>query len=787
VTRRWPPLARAALLVGAADVLGLRLPALLGGVLAPAVAVLLSFLALRHPHSRNGSATYVWLALAAAGLALGQATALADATDCRARAGDGAAVRLDGFVLEEPTDGAFHVRGTIQERGAPRCRGEIGVVARRALGGRSRGRIGASHGGVPRLSAGTRIRGSGHWLARPPEPPWPRPPERAGTLLLDSVRVLAAPGLEHPLLALRGTLQRRIRRLLPRQWALAEALILSRREGVDAALRDRFAAAGLAHILAISGLHVGVLAAMLLGLGRVLRLSPRAAALAAGSATMGYVAFLGAPFAATRAAVQVVFVLAARMWQRPSSPLALTAAAALALMARDPHAVLDPGFQLSFAGALAIIAWRRPLLERLPARLPAVLRDGLATNVVAAAGTGPVAAVHFGQVAPVGIAASLVAVPLVGFLVPLLGLVLMASFASTGLAHYLAGGADLTLAAVDALAGLAADVPHGHAGVGRDAAVGWAAATLLCAAILRSRSRRLRLGLLRPGVRTVVALGAATSLFLTWPLLPAALSGPGLRIYAIDVGQGDALAVRTPHGRWILIDTGPRDEHYDAGRARVVPFLRRHSAAGVDLLVLTHPDADHIGGAESILATMGATAVLDPGLAAGKDAYIGALREASHEHVHWYAARSGEDVTVDGVQLQIMAPEAAAVDVAQATNDVSVVLRVVYGGFAAFFDADAPAAVEADVVSRWGGRVAAEVLKVGHHGSRTSSSEALLNAVRPSVALISVGRRNRYGHPDPDVIERLRSHGIAVYRTDRQGTIMVRAWRDGRMEVSTAR
>jgi competence protein ComEC len=600
------------------------------------------------------------------------------------------------------------------------------------------------------------------------------------------MRVLAAPTPgRHPLLALRASIQQRFQLIFPRRSALAEAMILARKEGIDPEQRDRFARAGLAHLLAISGLHVGLIAGVLLLLGGILRLSPRATALGTIAATIAYVLFLGAPHAATRAALQVTLALLGRIWQRPADPFSLIAAAALLLLILDPLALLDAGFQLSFAGTAGIIALRRRLLDAIPGRLGRPIRESVAVSIAATLATAPITVVHFGQIAPIGVLANLLAIPVTGVAVPAIVVALGASFLATSLARFLGGAADLLLTLLDAIAAGAAAVPGGQLLIPRDAIFGWALAALLASLLagrLAGRGREVR-----PLVRRAIAAAAVLALLTAWPLAARRLHDGRLEVHAIDVGQGDALAIRTPAGRWILVDAGPGGQGYDAGRARVVPFLLRQGARRVDALILTHADSDHIGGAGAILDAFEVGLVIDPGVAVGKSLYRELLHRAQRGRLRWIAARAEQEIRIDDVVIQVLQPDGPELDESRSTNELSVAFRLEYGQFGALFLGDAPAAVEEELVARHGAALRADLLKVAHHGSTTSTAEALLEVAAPRFAVISVGRRNRYGHPAPEVLERLERREIAVLRTDLAGTITLRAGRDGRVDVVTQR
>jgi competence protein ComEC len=510
------------------------------------------------------------------------------------------------------------------------------------------------------------------------------------------------------------------------------------------------------------------------------------------------VLFLGAPHAAARAALQLLALTMVRSLQRPAEPLTLLAACGLVIAMADPLAPLDAGFQLSFAGIYGLIAWRRGLMARLPEAWPRWIRDSLAAGTAATLATSPIAALQFGTIAPIAIPANLLAVPLCGMAVPALAMALAVDAMSTTAAAFLAGGAAALLGGLRLTAAWAAAVPGGHAAVSRHEVLALLAAAAGAVLAVRSlRTRDARTPSRRDGptgarrqrvrLRRIAAAGTVAAVLCAWPPLVRRAGDGSVAIHAIDVGQGDALAIRTPAGRWILVDTGPRTDRFDAGRARVVPFLLEHGARTIDVLILTHPDADHIGGAEAVFEALDVRTVVDPAIAAGKPMYLATLTAGASERARWLAAREGRVLRIDDVDLEFLAPTDASLDAPGDANDYSVVFRLGFGRFGALFLGDAPVSVEEEIIGVRGRSVAADVLKVGHHGSATSTGDSLLAAVAPRAALLSVGLRNRYGHPNAGVMARLSRHGVRVLRTDRQGSLTVRARADGEFQLQTSR
>jgi competence protein ComEC len=714
--------------------------------------------------------------------------------DCRSRLPHNAVVHFVGQPASLPgADGGFALQlidADAPRSGIGRCSGIVRARLPKDFDGR-------------RIDARA-LSGSAVWMTFPPSTRIPLTPDRRGVLLIRSAEYSAGDVPTSLALAMRVHAQQRFRATL-RQSGLAEALVLAQREGVDKTVNDAFTSTGMSHLLSISGTHVGLVAALLLGFAGFMRLSGQAGRIAATTGVIAYVGFLGAPAAAARSAIQVLLLLAGRMLQRPSDPYSVLAAAALWLLVQQPLNLLDAGFQLSFAGVIGLIAYRRRIAERLPRKMPAWLRDGIAASLAASGVTMPIAAIQFGTIAPIGIPASIIAVPLVGLALPAVARVRLVGGVSPGAAPILANGADQHLDGVAWVAKVAQAVPGGHAPLSPD--------TLLLSLLLAggvvfglSWRREVRTGRAHTHARThdahdarfgtsrsamlargAVAVSACAACIAWLPSLISLHDSRTLMIHAIDVGQGDAIALRTPHGHWILIDAGPRDRKFDAGKSRVLPFLLKHGAQHLDAIVLTHPHADHIGGAASLLSTIGATAVIDPTTPVGETMYLQTMRIARAHSAHWMKSRDGHHLDVDGVRIDFLYPASDSLDGSGDANDLSVVLRVGYGSFAAIFMGDAPTTTEDRLVAEYGTRLAASVLKVGHHGSYTATGDAFLDAVKPALAIVSVGRDNRYGHPNPGVVARLLRHKVRVLRTDEHGAIVVAGRADGQFTVGTQR
>jgi competence protein ComEC len=591
--------------------------------------------------------------------------------------------------------------------------------------------------------------------------------ERRGDRLLVRDARLERAARPRSLAPARARVGARIDRVFGADAPLVRALVIADMARVPVEQRDRFARAGLVHMLSVSGLHVGIVALALELLAMALRLPQTPARLATMLVLVAYVLLIGAPPPAVRAAVMLGLLLLTRLLQRPTSVWAVLAVGATVPLL-DPVVVLDLGWQLSVAGTVALVAGAalaRRILPRGWRGVPRALATAAVVSVTATLATAPLVAWTFGRLSLVGPLSNLVADPVMGLLQPVLFLALLAPV--PGLERLAADAAHLLLAAFDAIAGAAAALPFAAPRVLPTVAGAIAAAVAAVAFVVACLSRA-------PARAVVVATGALAVMTLE-PLVrrPAAHT----ELHMLDVGQGDALAVRTRAGRWIVIDAGRSWPGGDAGRSTLVPFLA-HRGGDVALFVLSHPHADHVGGAASLIESLHPDRLLDPGFVGTSPPYRAALTAAHRAGTAWQRVRPGDSLVVDEVVLTALAPDSAWASRLDDANLASTVVMARIGAVRVLLTGDAEGPEEEWLLAHAGDALRADVLKVAHHGSRTSTTAAFLEAVRPRVALVSVGAGNRYGHPAAAVMRALAESGADVLRTDQLGTVVLRT--DGR-------
>lgn len=568
--------------------------------------------------------------------------------------------------------------------------------------------------------------------------------------------------------------------LRPELAGLGAALLLGDRRWLPEAVEEGMRAAGLGHLLAVSGMHVGILGGLVWWLVGGRRQGAGWPARVVVSLWLGLVGLLtgGAPSARRAVIMALVGLWAPTGRQDPAQTLA---AAGLVLLLRDPLAAQDLGFQLSF-GATAGVLLVGPRLSQEGRRVAGRLGLSLGYGLAAALGVAPLTAWHLGEVALWGVPATLVATPFLTL--ALAGLVGTALLGGTAPAA-LVGGTELALRGLLAVAAATRRLPGARWLVSRPEPWMMVVAAGLLLGAARRGPRLLPPGLARRrGI--LVAASVAVLAGWTWVWTPGLLT-----LTVIDVGQGDALLVETPRGRRMLIDGGGWPAYGpnpppDVGERVILPFLRARGIDHLHLVASTHPDADHTLGLRAVLEAMPVGLLVHNGWigSGGEVGLLGPWRVAG-DWLVWQGpgrARSLRHLALHAGDRILLEPEVALTILhpprdgfpPRDGNDASLVMLLEGWGIRILLLGDVERRAEEALLGRWGREgLASDVVKLAHHGAASGAWLPFLEAVSPQVALNSAGRANRYGHPHPETLAVLDRLGVPLYRTDRDGALQV--------------
>ncbi len=579
-----------------------------------------------------------------------------------------------------------------------------------------------------------------------------------------------------------------IARILPEpQAALLTGILLGVETGIPEDLMDDFSATGTTHIIAISGFNITIISGIFAGLARKGFGQKRSVWVAIAGVAL-YTLFVGASAAVVRASLMgILYLLSLHLGRATFAPASI-AAAAFGMTLQNPHVLWDVGFQLSFAATVGLVLYTQPLergLERILTRFTAPQRakqivgwvnEALIVTLAAQITTTPIILGYFGRLSLITLVTNLLILPVQSWLMiwggvaTLLGLILLPLGQVVGWVAWAFLTYTIEIVRLTARPNFAS-VPFPV-----DAGMVWGYYLLLGALtwwfIQPQKRRAAWLASLRTTLSTrleakVLVVAAAVLLMLAlfaWRTLPDGR----LHVIFMDVGQGDAIFIETPAGRQVLVDGGPIEATLLSQLGRQMPFWDRT----LDLVVLTHPDSDHINGLVPVLERYRVDGVVFREVPLEAEVYAHWLQLLEAEQTAVYRGEAGLEIALDdGLVMTVLHPGGSLIGGTDPdVNNNSVVTRLAYGEVSVLLTGDIEAEVEqqlaADDVP-----LESTVLKAAHHGSCSSTTSEFLEAVDPEVVVISVGAENRFGHPCAEVLERLAD--LPIYRTDQQGVIEV--------------
>jgi competence protein ComEC len=623
-----------------------------------------------------------------------------------------------------------------------------------------------------------------------------------------------------------------IMRLSQDDAGMLNAMLFGDRAGLNKAQRVGFERTGSFHLFVVSGMHVGLLAGLVFWMARRLRLSEWLATSVTIVLTFGFALLTGFGAPVQRALFMTAVFLLARLLSRDRNVLNALGAAALGVLIWSPAALFEASFQMTFLAIVAIGGIAVPLAERsflpyahaaehlwdkwiditLPPRvgqfrlmlrlwseaiagvagdwtrsLPSLLARwsfwALELALIGAVAEMVMVlpmAVYFHRATMFAVPTNMLSVPLVAVLAPIAVVTFSASLLNPWVAMLPGAVTALLLHGVTGVIGRVSAVRAADLRV--PAPVWWIALLAIviwafcCWAVRRSRG----------WAWAAVAVLPLVPLMVLWPE-PAIVSPGVMEVTAIDVGQGDSIFIVGPDGSTMLLDAGgpvggvteaaEATSRFDVGEEVVSPYLWSRRFRRLDVLALSHAHSDHMGGMPAVMRNFRPRELwvsIDP----NSDAYRALLLEAKDFGVQVRHFSAGDQLAWGGTQVAILAPETGYANPREPVNNDSLVMRIQYGNSSVLLEGDAEAPSEREMLTH--GRVGAvTLLKVGHHGSRTSTTQAFLDAAAPKDAVVSVGRGNTFGHPRYEVIERIAEARVKLYRTDQFGLTTFLLGRDG--------
>lgn len=580
------------------------------------------------------------------------------------------------------------------------------------------------------------------------------------------------PGSSGGWVSIRQNVLNRIDRLFDEQEAsLAKALFIGHKKELTNETRQAFSRAGLSHIMAVSGMHVGFIVApfwLLIPWLWRWKWGKWAGLVMLTLLLFSYAGITGFSASVNRASIMAWLLTYGKLFQKLRHSVNLLAVAALILLLIRPSNLFGVGFQLSFSAVL-IILLVMPEAQRLISPKYRYNRiGGLMTiviiSVIVQIGLFPILAAYFGEFSLMGPVANALVVPMLGLVVPVGLLVSVAGdwfgsaaiHASTiigwalkwiGEVALTAGGTSWSYITVDGISPWLFPV--------------WIAIVLAVAAI--------RIPQIRWKLFIFFLFGC--NIFIADLLLRKAYDNR-LELTALDVGQGDAIYIKTPAGKHILVDAGRWSPGGNSGERTIIPYLKHRQVKSLDAVILSHPHADHIGGMPDLMREFPIKAIYQSSYPYDSRLYENYMSLADSLAIPVHNVSAGDMITIDpAVRLFILGPEAQA-SVPGNINNASVAFRLDYLDASFLFTGDAEKKQERLLVNRYGDFLDTEFLKTGHHGSKTSSSVPFISQVTPDITITSVAFRNRFGHPHRSSVSTLTASGAKNYFTSLSGALI---------------
>jgi len=546
-------------------------------------------------------------------------------------------------------------------------------------------------------------------------------------------------------------------------------MLLGEKGFIPPHLKEVFTEAGIMHILAVSGLHVGIIAMALLALLSMLKLPKKLKLFTLVLILIMYASITGFRPSVLRATIMFILLIGGKLINRSRNLNISLFFAALLILLSNPLILYDAGFLLSFIVTFSIINLS-PILQGLFSKIVVWIKSPLAVSTAAWIGIFPLSAYFFSKVSIISIVSNIFIIPLTGIAVILGFITFFIGLASISFAGIIANINYLVLNLITLIAKSFSLIPFAFV---------YVAQPLIMVIILYYLSVFFMVEIFYKKTLSQKIKKKASLILLSVTLLIIIVQvfypADKLKVNFINVGEGDCILIEAPNKINILIDGGgtPQSD-FDVGSKIVIPYLRRKGINEIDLLILTHPHLDHLEGLLPVLKEFKVDMVLDSGLPCDSSEYKEFISLIKKKRIPYHKAKAGDNfIFSNNLEIFLLNPLYDSDFYEESDfNNASIVVKLFYKDADFLFTGDIEEAAEKKLLV-WQNILQSDILKVGHHGSSTSTNLEFLDKVDPSIAVITVGK-NHFGHPSQKIIERLEDKNIQIYRTDEDGTIIIR-------------
>ncbi len=561
------------------------------------------------------------------------------------------------------------------------------------------------------------------------------------------------------------------------------AIVMGDKVNLDENVKNVFSDASLSHVLAVSGMHVGYIAGCIYFVCS-----------AVGKRKQKYVTIIllilfcnliGNQNSAIRAVCMMSIQLFGGIMHKKADSLTSLSVCSMGILVYNPYAIKDVGFCLSFGATLGIVLCSNVLENKLKNilnqnKIAKYIKSNLIVSISANILLLPIIAFFFNKISFTFIISSIIASLLLAVIMPLAIICTIFSFFSIYLSKYIGSALNIFIVFLYYLSQFCSCVKLGNFFVGRPSL--W-----FCTNYYALVGFSFYANNIKCKFKKIIMLYLVINLTVITVSTTISIASNKLRIYFVDVGQGDCTVIKTPNGKNIMIDGGGNDTNEYVGKNIVVPYLLNRGIKQIDIIIISHFDSDHVGGILTVLETIKVKEIIISKQFAKSQNYEKFKEIVSKKKVKVHMVNKGDEIQIEkNINISILWPNNKNVIAENTLNNNSIVCKLNYGIFSMIFTGDIEEIAENEILNEYKNNsklLNSTVLKVGHHGSKTSSTQWFINAINPKISIIGVGKNNNFGHPSDIVIERLKACKSKIYRTDQMGEISLVVDTNGKVDV----